>query len=99
MFNFAHSDDFHSESTANWEHLITSPWFAIPLTIALFALIIIVLHKYTRLSDSSVFVILMALLLIVGLGTINLIPALSILCIGFGMMLALVSVLLMVGRG
>ena len=89
LFLFAHGDEFHSENTSELEHTLTSGFVAVPLFILLLGAVYYLMTHTFKLKLPHTLLVIMAVNFIVGVLTFSLVPAVSVLAITFGILLAL----------
>ena len=83
---FSHAEDLHDAATSGLEHTLTQPLVAIPIYLILVNVIFMTLRHYKK---SAVLPVLLAFNLIVGVVSYALVPAVSIMAITAGIVMAL----------
>jgi hypothetical protein len=90
---FAHADQPHQSGTKTVQHFLEAdPWLVIPLALVLIIALPLMIYRFSHSSGVAILVALPELFL-VGVLAYTVMPALAIICISIGFMLALALVL------
>jgi hypothetical protein len=90
---FAHAEEAHTENSSELVHLLSEWYIAIPLFFAFVYLVIFVLKYQFNASFGVLANVTIGMLLVMGIFTYELVPALSIICIATGLAATLFLVL------
>lgn len=94
----AHTEDLHTANTSTLVHSVTEPYVAVPLFVAAAVVLFLILRRLFGLQIDRVFLILLALFLVSGVATYSLVPAVSIVSLTAGIVLALFLSLASIGK-
>jgi len=99
QFFFAHAGEAHETATAATSHSIFSKWYvALFLYMILLVAIVKVTYFVSRKSKPTTYNVLLATLFIAGVATYTVSAPISVLSLGFGFAMALLQVLVGLGR-
>lgn len=99
QFFFAHAGEAHETVTVATSHSIFSKWYvALLLYLILLVAIVKITYFVSRKSKPVTYNVLLATLFIAGVATYTVSAPISVLSLGFGFAMALLQVLIGLGR-
>ena len=90
IYFFAHADELHDAATSSAEHTLTQPAVAVPLYLLIGVLLYFVLNTYKK---TALLPVLLTYNFLCGLMLYSLVPAISIISLSVGIVLALIVAL------